>query len=127
MSVLVDVDWIVIKDGQPVSDIDFPMKITFHQSGGFVGLIKGCEIDSELLSTAEGQQLNSLVNQSGILEAQSNNTPNVADVYNYHIVIKTKKMTYQVSFDEQNLSEEIIPLIDFLKEHSDYIKQNNQN
>ena len=100
------------------------MKIKFRQSGGYAGLTKGCEINTELLSSEEAKELKSLVDQSGILEAKSKKSPNVADAYNYHLVIETIKKTYQVSFDEQNLYEEVIPLIDFLEDRSDYIKQN---
>ncbi|MDJ0718909.1 MAG: hypothetical protein QNJ54_32565 [Prochloraceae cyanobacterium] len=116
-----------MSSGQPVSEIDSPMKITFRQSGGFAGLIKGCEIDTELLSSEEAKELKSLVNQSDVFEAQSQKSPNVADAYSYQIVIETRERTHQVSFDEPNLSEEVIPLIDFLKDRSDYIKQNNPN
>ena len=113
-----------MSNGRPVSEIDYPMKITFRQSGGYAGLTKGCEINTERLSPEEAQELKSLVTQSGILEAQSKQSPNVADVYNYLIIIETRDKTHQVSFDELSLPEEVIPLIDFLKDRSDYIKRN---
>jgi hypothetical protein len=98
------------------------MKIIFRQSGGYAGLKMGCEIDTDLLSAEEDKELKLLVDQSEILEDQSKKSPNVADAFNYLIIIKTGERIYQVSFDEQNLSEEVIPLLDFLKAHSDYIK-----
>ena len=113
-----------MSNGRPVSEIDYPMKITFRQSGGYAGLTKGCEIDTELLSSEEAQELKSLVAQTGILEAQSKQSPNVADAFNYLIIIETIERTHQVSFDELSLPREVIPLIDFLEERSDYIKRN---
>lgn len=111
-----------MSNGRPVSEIDYPMKITFRQSGGYAGLTKGCEIDTELLSSEEAQELKSLVAQTGILEAQSKQSPNVADAYNYLIIIETRERIHQVSFDQLSLSQEVIPLINFLKDRSDYIK-----
>ena len=111
-------------NGRPVSEIDSPMKITFRQSGGYAGLLRGCEINTERLSSEEARELKSLVDQSGILEAQSKQSPNLADVFNYLITIETRDKTHQVSFDELSLPREIIPLIDFLQDRSDYIKGN---
>ena len=113
-----------MSNGRPVSEIDYPMKITFRQSGGYAGLTKGCEINTELLSSEEAQEIKSLVAQSGILEAQSKQSPNVADAYNYLIIIETRERTHQVSFDELSLPRKVIPLIDFLEDRSDYIKRN---
>ena len=113
--------YLSMNDGRPVSEIDYPMKITFRQSGGYAGLTKGGEIDTELLSSDEVQELKSLVVQSGILETQSKQSPNVADAFNYLIIIETRKRTHQVSFDELSLPKEVIPLIDFLENRSDYI------
>ena len=113
-----------MSSGRPISEIDSPMKITFRQSGGYAGLLRGCEINTELLSSAEARELKSLVEQSGILEAQSKQSPNLADAFYYLIVIETMEKTHQVSFDDQSLSEEVIPLIDFLQDRSDYIKRN---
>ncbi len=113
-----------MSSGRPISEINSPMKIKFRQSGGYAGLTKGCEINTELLSAEEAQELKSLVDQSGILEAESKKSPNVADAFNYNLVIETIKKTYRLSFDEQSLPEEVIPLIDFLEDCSDYIRRN---
>ena len=47
------------------------MKITFRKSGGYEGLIMGCEINTDSLPAEEAAKLQSQVEQSGILPAQS--------------------------------------------------------
>ncbi|MCZ8121601.1 MAG: hypothetical protein O9295_27025 [Microcystis sp. LE18-22.4A] len=92
------------------------MKIQFQQSGGFAGLIRGCEIDTQLLSPDEAAQLQSLVKQSGILQLQSQRTENAADLFNYEIVIETEDGNrYSISSDDNSLPQSVKPLLEYLQ------------
>ena len=43
-----------------------PLKVTFEQSGGFAGLVKGCVLDADALPADESAELRRLVAASGL-------------------------------------------------------------
>ncbi|MDJ0599394.1 MAG: hypothetical protein QNJ37_11200 [Crocosphaera sp.] len=94
------------------------MKITFRQSGGFAGLIRGCTIDTANLSESEAAQLESLIKQSNILEATSQLTSQARDLGQYQVIVETEKGTVQVSFDDMTVPETAQTLLQYLQELS---------
>lgn len=97
------------------------MKITFRQSGG---LALGTKIgeakeDTDLLPPDEATRLRSLVEQSGILEAQSSRAPKARDVFSYEIVVETDDgKVHRKVFDQMALPESADPLIEHLTARS---------
>ncbi|BAY09923.1 protealysin inhibitor emfourin [Calothrix sp. NIES-2098] len=91
------------------------MKVKFSQSGGYAGLIRGCELDTDSLPADEAAKLKSLVEQSGILHAQSKSTPQARDLLNYKITIETNEGAPTVSFDDLSLPENAQPLLKYLQ------------
>jgi hypothetical protein len=91
------------------------MKVTFRQSGGYAGLIKGCEFNTDLLPTDEATTLQSLVEQSGILQAKGGQTPNARDLLNYRITVETSEGVHSVSFDDLSIPEGAAPLLEYLQ------------
>ena len=91
------------------------MKIRFRQSGGYAGLQMGCDLDTKSLSSDRATQLESLVNTSGILQANSGRSENAADLISYEIAIETNQGTHQVTFDDLTLPENILPLLEYLQ------------
>jgi hypothetical protein len=91
------------------------MKIKFRQSGGYAGLRMGCDLDTNSLSSDEATQLESLVNTSGILQANSGRSENAADLISYEMTIETQSGTHQVKFDDLTLPESVLPLLDYLQ------------
>jgi hypothetical protein len=91
------------------------MKIKFRQSGGYAGLRMGCDLDTKSLSSDEATQLESLVNTSGILQANSGRSENAADLISYEIAIETNQGTHQVTFDDLTLPENVLPLLEYLQ------------
>ncbi|BAZ22772.1 hypothetical protein NIES4073_36590 [Kalymmatonema gypsitolerans NIES-4073] len=91
------------------------MKVKFSQSGGYAGLRRGCELDTDSLSPAEAAKLQSLVEQSGILQAQSRHTPHARDLFNYNITVETSEGAPTVSFDDLSLPENAQPLLEYLQ------------
>jgi len=91
------------------------MKIKFRQSGGYAGLLLGCDLDTKSLSSDEATQLESLVNNSGILQANSSRSDNTADLISYEMTIETQAGTHQVRFDDLTLPESVLPLLDYLQ------------
>ncbi|MGK7877379.1 MAG: protealysin inhibitor emfourin [Xenococcaceae cyanobacterium] len=96
------------------------MKVAFRQSGGFAGLIEGCDLDTDLLSADEAAQLQSLVEHSGILQAKSEVTPNAQDIFNYQITVETTDGTRHISFDDMTLPESAVSLLEYLQERAEH-------
>ncbi len=97
------------------------MKIKFRESGGFAGLIRGCDIDTKQLSAQQTAELESLVTHSGIFQRQGKATPNARDVFNYELVVETSQGTHRASFNDMNLPESAIPLLEYLQERAEPI------
>ncbi len=96
------------------------MKITFRQSGGYAGLIMGCEIDTASMKQTDAELLQSLVERSGILELQEKErrAPKGRDLLHYEIHVETGKDVYEISFDDMSIPDNVIPLLEYLKERS---------
>ncbi len=91
------------------------MKVKFSQSGGYAGLRRGCELDTDSLPADEAAKLQSLVEQSGILQAESRHAPHARDLFNYNITVETDEGAPTVSFDDLSLPENAQPLLEYLQ------------
>lgn len=107
-----------LENGHSINEVSLPMKIEFRQSGGYGGLTMGSEINTESLSAEEAAKLRSLVEQSDILQVQSRQTPNSADLLQYQIIIETNEGVRQVSFDDLSLPESAVPLLEYLQDRA---------
>jgi hypothetical protein len=94
------------------------MRITFRQSGGFAGLIRGCTLDTNQLSPGEGSKLRSLVEQSGILRTQTAHSTKGRDMFCYEITVEDDDQTHSLEFDDLTLSKEARRLIDYMQSKS---------
>lgn len=110
--------WLSSENKHSINEVSLPMKIEFRQSGGYAGLVMGSEINTDLLDAEEATKLQSLVEQSDILQVQPRSTPNSADLLNYEITIETKEGTHQVSFNDMSLPESAIPLLEYLQDRA---------
>jgi hypothetical protein len=99
----------------PISEVDSTMKVKFSQSGGYAGLRRGCELDTNSLPADQAAKLQSLVEQSGILEAKSGHAPHARDLFNYDITVETTQGDRTVSFDDLSLPEGVEPLLEYLQ------------
>ncbi|MFN6474437.1 MAG: protealysin inhibitor emfourin [Nostoc sp. SerVER01] len=91
------------------------MKVKFCQSGGYIGLRNGCELDTDLLPPDEIAKLQSLVEHSNILETESAHSQSARDLFNYDITIEINEKVHHTSFDDINIPENIVPLLDYLQ------------
>ena len=107
--------WLEFSKHHRINKVELPMKIKFRQSGGYAGLIMGCELDTDLLPPKKATKLQSLVEQSDILQTKSTHSENTADLINYEITIETKAAKHQVRFDDLTLPENVLPLLDYLQ------------
>ncbi len=91
------------------------MKISFQQSGGFAGLIRGCTVDTDSLPAGEAEALKSLVERSGAGALHDAHDSAARDLGQYEIEIDAGPQRCRLCFDELNVPETVTPLLDFLK------------
>jgi hypothetical protein len=90
------------------------MKITFMQSGGFVGAVKGCVIDTTDLAPDEQRELESLVATSGLTESLERFSSTGRDLRHYEIVIEQDARVQRIVCDDHSVPEAARPLVAFL-------------
>jgi len=90
------------------------MRITFLQSGGFAGMIKGCEIIATDLAPGERHELESLVAGSGLTESFEQFSATGRDLRQYEIVIERDAAVQRICCDDRSVPEAARPLVAFL-------------
>ncbi len=96
------------------------MKVHFRQSGGFAGVIQGCEFDTEDLRVEEAKRLEALVKQVpwdlpvGAGRAQTG----ARDITRYELVVETERGERHLTLDDLSVPEKVWPLLEFLLERS---------
>ena len=94
------------------------MKIIFNQSGGFLGLRRGCELDTETLSPDIAQELEQLSKTSEILTSGVFFSEAGRDLQQYDITIDDGNSEVSVTFDDETLPANVQPLIDYLQKYA---------
>ena len=90
------------------------MKITFLQSGGFAGMLKGCTIDATDLAADERQELESLIAASGLTESFDRFSETGRDLRHYEIVIEQDAAVRRIVCDDHSVPAATRPLVAFL-------------
>lgn len=91
------------------------MKVQFNQSGGFSGLLKGCDIDTAALSPENATEVEHLVKTSGISASGEFLSDSGRDLQLYEITIEDGTSKVSVVFDDKNIPQSAKPLVGYLK------------
>ncbi len=94
------------------------MRVKFLQSGGVVGVARGCELDSSRMPPDDAHELESLVHASGISASGEFITPAARDLRLYEIRVESGDASVAVTFDDETLPEEARPLVSFLRRNA---------
>jgi len=94
------------------------MKVCYVQSGGFVGALKSCEVNTAELGQQEAEQLEKLVRDSGLSQSSSAVSGQARDLKQYEITIEDETRAICVAFDDQNIPEPARMLLGFLQKHA---------
>ena len=94
------------------------MKVSFVQSGGFVGTVKGCDLDTAALNPSEHQELERLVRGSGIARSGQFLSQTGRDLQQYDLVIEDGDRAVTVTFDDASVPRTAKPLLGYLKKHA---------
>jgi hypothetical protein len=94
------------------------MRVTFLQSGGVVGAVRGCELDSSSLPPDDARELEALVLSSGITASGEFLSPEGRDLRLYEIRVENGTDIVAVTFDDGTLPEQARPLVSFLRHNA---------
>jgi hypothetical protein len=101
-----------------IREVVFVMRVKFVQSGGVVGAMRGCDLDSARLAPSDARELESLVHSSGLAESGEFLTPAARDLRQYEIQIANDSVNISVTFDDETLPEHARPLVSFLRRNA---------
>lgn len=91
------------------------LHIYFERSGGFAGIVLKVIIDINTLSIKDANLLRKLISDSGILEITIDKKISPKpDQFYYTIIIDNDEKKYSLNLSEQQISDKIQPLINFL-------------
>ena len=92
--------------------------ISFERSGGFTGISTSVEIDSQLLSYDESEELKKLIDQSDFFKWSKNDTIQVSmpDQFQYTITIEQQGEKRTVVFSDITMPDNMRPLINYLSQ-----------
>jgi|SRR5215470_6862908 len=91
------------------------MKVRFQQSGGFAGLLKGCEIDTDKLPPESAKEVHDLVQSSAISGSGEHLSDSGRDLKQYELTIDDGTSKKSVVFDDESIPPSARPLIGYLK------------
>lgn len=92
------------------------MKVVFRQSGGIVGVPRGCELDSASLPPAEARKLTRLVDAAGVEQDAAHSAPAARDASQYEITIeKDDGHVTHVRANDASAPKGLWPLLEFLQ------------
>jgi hypothetical protein len=91
------------------------MKVRFRQTGGFGGLVLGCDLDTSTLPPAEAQELTRLIKQAKLEKIHVKPSEKARDLQNYEIAVESNEKTDRASFDDMSVDANVEPLLEFLR------------
>jgi hypothetical protein len=91
------------------------MKVRYRQSGGFAGLVMGCDLDTEKMPPEEAGELTRLVKQAQIERVGTKQSSRGRDLSSYSISVAEGSRVTTARFDDMTVPAHAQPLLDFLK------------
>ena len=89
--------------------------MTFRQTGGFAGLSRGCELDTEAMSAKEALKLERLVARSRLGGPLRRGSEAARDLTSYRITVETAQGPSTVEYDDETMPEEATELLAYLQ------------
>ena len=94
------------------------MKVSFRQSGGFAGLIRGCELETAAMPAEEADRLSSLVQRCLEVDVPAEHEGEARDEMFYEIVIEGGGRPRRLAFTDRSVPPSTKPLLDYLSDRS---------
>src|SRR5262245_17750863 len=94
------------------------MKITYRQSGGYAGLTKQCELDTETMAPPDREALQALVEQAGPPESMTALSERARDVMEHDLRIERGGETSHLVVDDLSAPASLRPLLGYLQKRA---------
>ena len=91
------------------------MRVRLIQSGGLLGIVRECEVDSSTLAPEAAAELERLVRAGGLSASGTFLSSAARDLQQYEITIEDESGTLFVVFDDASVPPEVRPILVFLK------------
>ncbi len=98
------------------------MKIRFTQSGGFAGLVKEAQVDSDQVPNDEAGRLQAMVDEA-LLEAIPEVRRALPDEEQYHIEIEIETRRETILVARSAVPGPLRPLVEYLEQRAEYEKR----
>lgn len=94
------------------------MKVWFERSGGFTGIKKRKELDTEALPDAEREELERLIAAAGFFELADEYASGAgADRFQYRVTVDSGDQAHTVRASEEHLPPSLRSLVTWLSNH----------
>jgi len=97
------------------------VKVRFRQSGGFSGLLRGCDLDTEVMDRHESKELEALV-AAGVSAEQGPVEESLRDGIRYEITVEGEGGIRRLRYEDPAIPGPAVPLLSFLRERSGPLK-----
>ncbi|NGZ02207.1 MAG: hypothetical protein CV090_04045 [Nitrospira sp. WS238] len=94
------------------------MKVRFRQTGGFGGLILGCDLDTAVMARDEADQLLQLIEKANIQGVSQRRHPRGRDLLVYEVALEENGKHIRASFDSMTTPSQVEPLLRFLAQRA---------
>jgi hypothetical protein len=94
------------------------VRVRFVQSGGIIGAMRGCDLDTASLPPADARELESLVDVSGIVTSGRFLSRDGHDLRTYEITVDRAGDAVAATYDDGTLPDLARPLVGFLRSRS---------
>ena len=94
-------------------------RIRFRQTGGFAGLVRGCDLDVESLDPKQRAEVDRLITASGLANAPiARPAPKGRDLMQFEITIESASGTIRADLTDLDLDDKTEPLVTFLQKRA---------
>ena len=91
------------------------MRVCLVQSGGFVGAIKRCEVDTTTLDRPEAERVHRLVEESGLRQSGQRFSEVATDLRQYELTIEDDTRAVCLTLDDHNVPQSARQLLGYLQ------------
>lgn len=92
--------------------------VRFRVSGGFAGLVRGCEVGGDTLSAADRRSLEQVLTRASEAGGGAARAPGARDTRQFDLSVDTDGGVREVSFDEMNVPPSLDGLVGRLEQQS---------
>jgi hypothetical protein len=94
------------------------MKIRYRESGGFAGISRGVDIDTETLPADEAHRVLALIEEAAPQDLQREGPPGARDLQRYEIIVERDDGRTVLRFDDATIPETVDALLAWLQDRA---------